>query len=96
MTQGNPRIQRRRDERVRIGTSFGTAVLAVILQRQLADHAASTAGRAAAFGTTFGWTLALRGVALIPALFVPPKPRPVARGISSPGGVPRLVACWCC
>jgi EmrB/QacA subfamily drug resistance transporter len=61
---------------MRIGGSFGTAVLAVVLQRQFADHAASTAGRAAAFATTFGWTLVFTAAALIPALFVPRRPRP--------------------
>jgi EmrB/QacA subfamily drug resistance transporter len=59
---------------VRIGSSFGTAVFAVILQHQLAVHEASTAGRAGAFGYTFVWTLVFTVLALLPALLIPAKP----------------------
>jgi MFS family permease len=49
-----------------LGGAFGTAVLAVILQRQLSGHPASTA-----FDTTFLWVLAFTAVAVIPALLLP-------------------------
>ncbi|WP_222853395.1 MDR family MFS transporter [Fodinicola acaciae] len=49
-----------------VGGSFGTAVLAVLLQRQLAAYPA-----AAAFSHTFWWTLAFSGLAFVPALLLP-------------------------
>jgi len=54
-----------------VGASFGTAVLAVVLQRQTAAHPGHLLQ---AFGTTFWWTLALSGVAVLPALFLPARP----------------------
>jgi EmrB/QacA subfamily drug resistance transporter len=48
-----------------LGGSFGTAVLAVILQRQLIDHPG------AAYGHTFTWALAFTALAVIPALALP-------------------------
>jgi hypothetical protein len=54
----------------RLGGSVGTAALAVILQSRLStaatDHAIS-----AAFGWTFRWSLAMTGLAIIPALLLP-------------------------
>lgn len=49
-----------------IGGSFGTAVLAVILQRQLADNSASTA-----FDHTFLWATGFVLLAIAPALLIP-------------------------
>jgi EmrB/QacA subfamily drug resistance transporter len=49
-----------------VGGSFGTAVLAVILQRQLAGQPGATA-----FGHTFLWSLAFTALALVPALLLP-------------------------
>ena len=49
-----------------LGGSFGAAVLAVILQRQLAGHAAGTA-----YAHTFGWALAFSAIAVLPALLIP-------------------------
>jgi EmrB/QacA subfamily drug resistance transporter len=54
----------------RIGGSIGTAVLAVVLQHQLAAAAPGADGVAAAFAHTYGWSLALTAVALIPALIL--------------------------
>lgn len=54
-----------------IGGAFGAAVLAVLLQHQLASHAADIAGRAGAFDYTFWWTLGFTALALAPALFLP-------------------------
>ena len=53
-----------------LGGSFGTALLAVVLQRRLAG-AAGAAGVAAGFGHTFTWALALTVLALVPALAIP-------------------------
>jgi MFS family permease len=55
-----------------VGASFGTAVLAVILQHQTAAFAAAgAAGLATAFGHTFWWTVAFTAVAFVPALLMP-------------------------
>jgi EmrB/QacA subfamily drug resistance transporter len=53
-----------------VGGSFGTAVLAVILQTQLADHP-GPAGQAIAFGHTFTLALAFTVLAVVPALLLP-------------------------
>jgi len=60
-----------------LGGSFGTAILAVLLQRGLAAHAADPA---IAFDHAFAWSIALSLPALIAAFFVPgrrPAPAPV-------------------
>ena len=57
-----------------VGASFGTAVLAVILTRQLAAHP-DTAGIATAYGHTFLWALGFTLASLIPALALPGIPR---------------------
>jgi EmrB/QacA subfamily drug resistance transporter len=54
----------------RLGGSVGTAALAVILQRRLST-AAGDAAVTAAFGWTFRWSLAMTGLAIIPALLLP-------------------------
>ncbi|MGC3863829.1 DHA2 family efflux MFS transporter permease subunit [Micromonospora chersina] len=64
-----------------LGGAFGGAVLAVVLQRQLAGHA-DAAGRAAAFGTTFWWVLGFTLLAVLPALLLPATRAP------RPGGGP--------
>ena len=51
-----------------LGGSFGTAILAVLLQRGLAAHAADPA---IAFDHAFAWSIALSLPALIAAFFVP-------------------------
>jgi len=53
-----------------VGASFGTAVLAVVLARQLAAHPGA-AGLATAYGHTFLWALAFTVVSLVPALALP-------------------------
>jgi EmrB/QacA subfamily drug resistance transporter len=58
-----------------VGASFGTAVLAVILQHQLTGRAGSgAAGVATAFGTTFSWTVGLTALAVAPAFLLPSSP----------------------
>jgi EmrB/QacA subfamily drug resistance transporter len=55
-----------------VGASFGTAVLAVILQHQVSDHGAGgPAGLATAFGHTFWWALGFTALAFVPALLLP-------------------------
>jgi MFS family permease len=55
-----------------VGALFGTAVLAVILQHQLAAHgAAGSTGGATAFGHTFWWAVGFTALALVPALLLP-------------------------
>jgi EmrB/QacA subfamily drug resistance transporter len=55
-----------------VGASFGTAVLAVILQQQVARHAAGgPAGLATAFGHTFWWAVGFTALACVPALLLP-------------------------
>ncbi len=53
----------------RLGGALGTAVLTVLLQRQLAR----SADPAAAYGHTFAWALALSAVAFVPALYYPAR-----------------------
>ncbi|QFZ19611.1 DHA2 family efflux MFS transporter permease subunit [Saccharothrix syringae] len=54
----------------RVGGSFGTAVLVVVLQGRLAG-ATGAEGTAAAFGHAFWWTVAFGVLALVPAFFIP-------------------------
>jgi EmrB/QacA subfamily drug resistance transporter len=77
-----------------IGGSVGTAVLTVVLQRQivanvpgatgeLQELAGANVGRVAeplahAFGQTFWWAVGLTALALIPAYFLPRRPPPPA------------------
>ena len=71
-----------------IGASFGTAVLAVILQQQSTAHAAGgSAGLAAAFGTTFWWTVGFTALAFVPALLMPTES---ARAIADVESEPQL------
>jgi EmrB/QacA subfamily drug resistance transporter len=55
-----------------VGGAFGASVLAVILQGQLAAHAAAgrVAATAGAFGTAFWWCLGLTVLGLAPALLL--------------------------
>jgi EmrB/QacA subfamily drug resistance transporter len=57
-----------------LGGSFGVAILAVVLQRELvhqAHHVGTAANLAAAYAHTFWWALAFVAVAAIPALMLP-------------------------
>jgi hypothetical protein len=57
-----------------VGGSFGAALLAVLLQQQVAAHAAAgVAGVATAFSHTFGWALGFTAAAFLPALLLPGK-----------------------
>jgi len=63
-----------------LGGSFGTAILAVLLQRGLAAHAADPA---IAFDHAFAWSIALSLPALIAAFFVPGRPTSGVAGTAS-------------
>jgi EmrB/QacA subfamily drug resistance transporter len=68
-----------------VGYSFGTAVLAVILQRQVAVHAGTgDAGLSAAFGDTFWWLLGFLVVAFLGCLLLPGPQRAPATPPTSP------------
>ncbi|WP_433890144.1 MDR family MFS transporter [Streptomyces sp. CA-111067] len=56
-----------------VGGSFGAAVLAVILQRELAGSGGQAA---AAYGHTFTWALGFTALAVLPALLLPSAGRP--------------------
>jgi EmrB/QacA subfamily drug resistance transporter len=62
----------------RIGASFGTVVIALILHQQLAaiDTPASEGAIDAAFARTFAWALGFLAVVLVIVLFLPAKPPP--------------------
>ena len=60
-----------------LGGSFGTAVLAVVLQSALTTHAAEgIAGAATAYDTAFWWSIAFAGLATLLALALPGRPKP--------------------
>ncbi len=54
-----------------LGGSFGVAILAVVLQRELLHQVHHAASLAAAYGQTFWWALAFIALAAIPALMLP-------------------------
>ena len=56
-----------------VGGSFGAAVLAVILTRQLTSLAVGAAPRSAAFDITFWRAIGFGVPAVLPALFLPNK-----------------------
>jgi EmrB/QacA subfamily drug resistance transporter len=70
-----------------VGASFGTAVLAVILQHQEASRPAGAAGLSSAFGATFWWAVAFTALALVPALFLPRR-RPQVQAEAALSEVP--------
>lgn len=73
-----------------IGGAFGTAILAMILQAQLAArHAGGLAGRVTAFDNAFWWSLGLTAIAVIPALVLPGRSGSSARRQEQDGTAPR-------
>jgi EmrB/QacA subfamily drug resistance transporter len=68
-----------------VGGSFGAAVLvAAILDRQLAAHAAAgAAGLATAYAHTFWWCTGFTALALLPALLLPSGNRTTVSGAQS-------------
>jgi hypothetical protein len=60
-----------------IGGSFGTAVLAVVLQWSIVEHVGQgAAGLAAAFDVAFWWSIAFTAAATLLALRLPARPTP--------------------
>jgi EmrB/QacA subfamily drug resistance transporter len=71
----------------RVGGSLGTAVLAVVLQHQLAQAEDRSAGPlASAFAHTYWWAMAITAVALVPALVLAHAQRAARR--SDAAGAP--------
>lgn len=56
-----------------LGGAFGAAILAMILARCL--HSITPVDAARAYGKTMWWSIAFLGITLIPALWLPGKPR---------------------
>ncbi len=54
-----------------IGGSFGTAVLAVILERAVTSHGGDVAG---AFNVAFWWAVGFSGLAAVISLWLPGHP----------------------
>ena len=73
----------------RVGGSLGTALLAVVLQRQLA-HAPSHAPEAVAtgFGNTYWWAMAITALALAPAVVLARAQR--SRSATEPAPIPTV------
>jgi EmrB/QacA subfamily drug resistance transporter len=73
----------------RVGGSLGTAVLAVVLQRQLA-HAGDggAASVASAFAHTYWWAMAVTAVALVPALALAHAQRATRRSEAAGAAAP--------
>jgi EmrB/QacA subfamily drug resistance transporter len=77
----------------RVGGSFGTAALAVVLQRQIASHfgghvtslasaanglpPAAQSAVASSFGTAFWWAMIITALGFIPAMLLPKPPKAV-------------------
>ena len=73
----------------RVGGSLGTAVLAVVLQHQLADAGGrGPAAVANGFGRTYWWAMAFTAVAMVPALVLARAQR--SRRASGPAPVPTV------
>lgn len=77
-----------------VGGSFGTAVLAVVLQRYLAGKSGAD-GAAEAYGNTFWWTMGFTVVAFVPALLLPrqkaerpPAEKPTTKPTTEPAAEP--------
>jgi EmrB/QacA subfamily drug resistance transporter len=71
----------------RVGGSIGIAVLAVVLQRGLADaHTLSAA--ASAYGTAFWWATGLTALAIIPCIVLTRAERAAKRVAAAPAKVP--------
>ncbi|QPR40414.1 DHA2 family efflux MFS transporter permease subunit [Brevibacterium casei] len=69
----------------RIGASFGTVVVALILHRRLAALVASgSSGIDTAFAHAFAWTLGFLGVALVIVLLLPKDPPPPPTDVRDP------------
>lgn len=80
---------------IRVGTSFGAAALAVVLQQAIRARIPGASGNlsdaaqlhgagalsllTSAFGAGFWWVAAIAAAAVLPALFIPAVPRPRRR-----------------
>jgi predicted MFS family arabinose efflux permease len=67
-----------------LGGSFGVAVLAVVLQRQLLVESRHAGNLAAAYGHTFWWALGFIAPAVIPTLLLPGAPEKDDAAVPAP------------
>jgi EmrB/QacA subfamily drug resistance transporter len=69
-----------------VGASFGTAVLAVVLQRESSGQAvAGASGLSSAFGHTFWWAVGFTALVFVPALLLPGRsPVPATEAAEPP------------
>ncbi len=81
----------------RVGGSMGTAILAVILSRNILDASAPSGGKpptraalARAFGNTFWWALGITAAAAVPAAFLMVSERQTRRRGGQTGQTPRF------
>jgi hypothetical protein len=72
----------------RVGGSLGTAVLAVVLERQLAEAGNRPAAVANGFGHTYWWAMGFTAIAMVPALVLARAQR--SRPASAPAAVPTV------
>jgi EmrB/QacA subfamily drug resistance transporter len=70
-----------------IGGSFGTAVLAMILQGSVSG-ARNADELTRAFGTTFWWSIGFTALAVPLCLLLPGRPKPVLTAVKAETGVP--------
>jgi hypothetical protein len=74
-----------------LGGSFGTAVLAVILQAGLTTYAGrGTSGVATAYDQAFWWSIGFAALATLLSLALPGRPKPVPTP-ADPSAAPALV-----
>ncbi|GAB3398360.1 MDR family MFS transporter [Humibacter soli] len=75
-----------------LGGSFGTAILAVVLQSALTANASEgTAGVADAFDQAFWWSIGFSGLAMLLALALPSRQKTVEDVAPSQSGTPPLI-----
>jgi EmrB/QacA subfamily drug resistance transporter len=71
----------------RVGGSIGTALLAVVLQRELIGaHTLSAA--ASAYGSAFAWSAVITALAIVPCVILTRAERAARAARGEPGGVP--------
>jgi hypothetical protein len=92
---------------IRVGSSFGTAALAVLLQQAIRARIPGASGNlsaaarlhgthalsllTSAFGSCFWWVAAIAAAAAIPAIFIPRRPAPARADDAGPDASSVLV-----
>jgi EmrB/QacA subfamily drug resistance transporter len=76
-----------------LGGSFGTAVLAVVLQAGITANAAQgMAGVASAFDAAFWWSIGFTALAVVIGFALPGRPKPLPEVVAVPAGAPIAAA----